>query len=154
MWMISKTDIFYTIHKKTKALISQGADMNEGKKTVLIVDDEEMMLDIEDLMLQRIGYNTLKASNSTEACQLYKNEKEHIDLVVLDLIMPGENGTTTYKRLKRINPDIRVLISTGFGRDGNLEEILTDSHNGFIQKPFKFEELIKKIDAILPKNVS
>jgi CheY-like chemotaxis protein len=126
--------------------------MNEGKKTVLIVDDEEILIDIEDSMLQRIGYNTLKASNSAEACQLYNDEKEHIDLVVLDIIMPDENGTTTYKRLKRINPDIRVLISTGYGRDEDIEEILTDSRNGFIQKPFKFKEFINKIDAILPIN--
>jgi len=125
--------------------------MNEGKKTVLIVDDEEKILDIEDFMLQKIGYNTLKARNSAEACQLYHDEKEHIDFVILDMIMPDENGTTTYKRLKRINPDIRVLISTGFGRDRNLEEILTDSHNEFIQKPFRFKEFIKKIDTILPK---
>jgi CheY-like chemotaxis protein len=126
--------------------------MNEGKKTVLIVDDEEILIDIEDSMLQRIGYNTLKASNSAEACQLYNDEKEQIDLVVLDIIMPDENGTTTYKRLKRINPDIRVLISTGYGRDEDIEEILTDSRNGFIQKPFKFKEFINKIDAILPIN--
>lgn len=128
--------------------------MSERKKTVLIVDDEEMILDIEDLMLQRIGYNTLKANNSAEACQVYNDEKENIDLVVLDMIMPDESGSTTYKRLKRINPDIRILISTGFGRDSNIEEILTDGHNGFIQKPFKFNEFIKKIDAILPKNFS
>ena len=154
MWIISKTDIFFTIHNNNAAFIWQGVDMNEGKKTVLIVDDEEQILDIEDLMLQRIGYNTLKARNSVKACQLYKDEKENIDFVILDMIMPDENGTTTYKRLKRINPDIRVLISTGFGRDRNLEEILTDSHNGFIQKPFNFREFIKEIDAILPKNLS
>ena len=126
--------------------------MNGIKGTVLVVDDEALVLDMETAMLQRIGFNTLTASNSAEACQVFNDKKDHIDLVVLDVIMPDENGTTTYKRLKRINPEIRVLISTGFGRDRNIEEILTDSHNGFIQKPFKFKEFIKKIDAILPKN--
>lgn len=135
-------------------LMEPGIDMNKKKKTVLIVDDEEMILDIEDLMLQRSGYNTLKASNSAEACRVYDDEKDNIDLVVLDVIMPDENGTTTYRRLKRINPDIRVLISTGWGSDRNIEEILSDRHNGFIQKPFKFKEFINKIDAILPKNFS
>ena len=56
--------------------------MNTGKKTVLIVDDEEIILDIEDLMLKRIGYNTLKARNSAEACQLYNDEKEHIERIL------------------------------------------------------------------------
>ena len=126
--------------------------MNEGKKTVLIVDDEEILIDIEDSMLQRIGYNTLKASNSAEACQLYNDEKEQIDLVVLDIIMPDENGTTTYKRLKRINTDVKVLVSTGYGRDGNVEEILNDSQNALILKPFKFVEFSSKIDKILSLN--
>lgn len=123
--------------------------MNEGKKTVLIVDDEEMMLDIEALMLRRIGFDILKASNSLEACQLYQNEKDRIDLVVLDMIMPGENGAATYKRLKMMNPDIKVLISTGYGTDGDVEAILNDGQNGFIQKPFQFKEFTSKIDAIL-----
>ena len=123
--------------------------MNAEKGTVLVVDDEALVLDMEATMLQRIGFNTLKASNSAEACQVFNDEKEHIDLVVLDVIMPGENGTVTYKRLKRMNPDIRVLISTGYGTDGEIEEIVKDSQNGLIQKPFKFKEFTSKIEAIL-----
>jgi len=123
--------------------------MNERKGTVLVVDDEEMALYVEILMLRRIGYNTLQASNSAEACQLYRNEKDHIDLVVLDMILPDENGATTYKVLKRINPDIKVLISTGYGTDENVQQILNDSQNGLIQKPFKFKEFTSKLETIL-----
>ena len=126
--------------------------MNGEKGTVLIVDDEELVLDMEATMLQRIGFNTLKASNSAEACQVFNAEKEHIDLVILDVIMPDENGTVTYKRLKRMNPDIRVLISTGYGTDGEVQEIVKDSQNGLIQKPFKFKEFSSKIEAILWSN--
>ena len=107
--------------------------MNERKGTVLVVDDEDMALYVEILMLRRIGYNTLQASNSAEACQLYRNEKDHIDLVVLDMILPDENGATTYKVLKRINPDIKVLISTGYGTDENVQQILNDGQIGLIQ---------------------
>ena len=97
--------------------------MNEPKGTVLVVDDEEMALYVEVLMLERIGYNTLQATSSAEACQLYRNEKDNIDLVVLDMILPDENGAATYKVLRKINPDIRVLVSTGYGTDDNVRQI-------------------------------
>jgi DNA-binding NtrC family response regulator len=130
----------------------RGTNMNERKGTVLVVDDEDMALYVEILMLRRIGYNTLQASNSAEACQLYRNEKDHIELVVLDMVLPDENGATTYKVLKRINPDIKVLISTGYGTDENVQQILNDSQNGLIQKPFKFKQFTSKVETILSIN--
>jgi CheY-like chemotaxis protein len=126
--------------------------MNEQKGTVLVVDDEELVLDLEASMLQRIGYQTLKASNSAEACQLFNDNNKQIDLVILDMIMPDENGATTYKRLKMINPDVKVLVSTGYGRDGSVEEILNDNQNRLILKPFKFVEFTDKIDTMMSLN--
>jgi CheY-like chemotaxis protein len=126
--------------------------MNEPKGTVLVVDDEEMALYVEVLMLERIGYNTLQATNSEEACQLYRDEKDHIDLVVLDMILPDENGAATYKVLRRINPDIKVLVSTGYGTDENVRQILSDRQNGLIQKPFKFKQFTSKVETILSVN--
>ena len=123
--------------------------MENDKRTVLIVDDEEVVLDVEGLMLKKMGFNILKANNSAKACRLYKNKKDDIDLVILDMIMPGDNGAVTYKKLKTINPGIRVLISSGFWKDLNVKAILSDGKNSFIQKPFKFAELNKKIDSIL-----
>jgi DNA-binding NtrC family response regulator len=126
--------------------------MNEQKGTVLVVDDEEMVLELEVSMLHRIGYDTLKASNSAEACQLFSDNNGQIDLVILDMIMPDENGAITYKRLKMINPDVKVLISTGYGRDEYVEEILNDNQNRIILKPFKFVEFTDKIDTMLSYN--
>jgi DNA-binding NtrC family response regulator len=123
--------------------------MKYDKRTILIVDDEEMVLDVEALMLERMGFKTLKANSSEKACQLYRDKKDNIDLVILDMIMPGDNGAVIYKKLKRINSGIRVLISSGFWKDINVKEILNDGHNSFIQKPFKFDEFNKKIDSIL-----
>ena len=100
-------------------------------------------------ILRKIGFNTLKANNSVEACSLYEDKKEHIDIVVLDMRMPDENGTDTYKRLKRMNPDIRVLISTGSEKDRDVDEILNDGQNGFIKKPFKFDEFTSNVNTIL-----
>ena len=123
--------------------------MQDEKRTILIVDDEEMVLDVEALMLERMGFKTLKANSSEKAYQLYRDKKDNIDLVILDMIMPGDNGAVIYKKLKKINSGIRVLISSGFWKDINVREILRDGHNSFIQKPFKFAEFNKKIDAIL-----
>ena len=126
--------------------------MNETKGTILVVDDEELVLDVEVTLLQRMGYNTLMARNSREACQLFKDKSEQIDLVILDMIMPDENGATTYKCLKSINPDVKVLISTGYFKDSKVEEILNDSQNELIMKPFKLGEFSNKIDTILSLN--
>jgi len=123
--------------------------MDKEKRTALIVDDEKIVLDVESLILQKMGFNTLKASNSVEACRLYEDKKEHIDIVVLDMLMPDEKGTDTYKKLKRINPDIRVLISSGLEKDRDVDEILSDGQNGFIKKPFKFDEFAFNVDTIL-----
>ena len=123
--------------------------MKNEKRAVLIVDDEEMVLDIEALMLERMGFKTLKANSSQKAYQLYRDKKDNIDLVVLDMIMPGDNGAVIYKKLKRINSGIKVLVSSGFWKDINVREILNDGRNSFIQKPFKFAEFNKKIDSIL-----
>ena len=123
--------------------------METNKRTVLIVDDEEVVLDVEGLMLKKMGFNILKANNSRKACSLYKNKQEDIDLVILDMIMPGDNGAVTYKKLKTINPGLKVLISSGFWKDLNVKAILSDGPNSFIQKPFKFAEFNKKIDSIL-----
>ncbi len=123
--------------------------MKDEKRTILIVDDEEMVLNIEALMLEKMGFKTLKANSSEKAYKLYRDKKDNIDLVVLDMIMPGDNGAVIYKKLKRINSGIRVLISSGFWKDINVRAILNDGHNSFIQKPFKFAEFNKKIDAIL-----
>jgi DNA-binding NtrC family response regulator len=123
--------------------------MENDKRTVLIVDDEEMVLDVEGLMLKKMGFNILKANSSKKACRLYRNKKDDIDLVILDMLMPGDHGAVTYKKLKMINPGIKVLISSGFWKDLNVKAILSDGPNSFIQKPFKFAEFTKKIDSIL-----
>ena len=123
--------------------------MKDGKQTILIVDDEQVVLDVEALMLQRMGFKILKANCPEKAYQIYSVEKDNIDLVVLDMLMPGESGAVAYQKMKKMKSDIKVLISSGSWRDINVKEILNDRQNGFIQKPFKFEELNKKVDSIL-----
>jgi len=124
----------------------------KNQRTALIVDDEEIIVEIVEFMFQKIGFEILIAKNSAQACQLYQDEKDNIDLVVLDMIMPDENGANTYKQLKKINPNIKVLVSSGMGKDSAVKEILNDLPNGFLSKPFKFDEFTKSVDSILSRN--
>ena len=125
--------------------------MKDEKRTVLIVDDEKLVLDVEALMMEKMGFNTLKANRPEKAYQIYEVEKDNIDLVILDMLMPGDNGAEAYQKLKKIKPGIKVLVSSGFWCDMHVKEILSDQQNSFIQKPFKFEELSEKVDSILSR---
>jgi len=123
--------------------------MHKGEGTVLLVDDEEIIINVGKPMLQKIGYRTLVAKSGNEALKIYQQKKGRISLVILDMIMPEMGGGETYDRLKAINPEIKVLLSTGYSINGQAAEILKRGCNGFIQKPFNMEELSQKIKSVL-----
>jgi len=123
----------------------------EGTETVFLVDDEDMIVDIGQKTLKKMGYDVMTARNGKEALEIYKENQARIDIVVLDMIMPGMGGGETYDRLKRINPNVKVLLSSGFSIEGQASEILKRGCNGFIQKPFKMRHLSQKIRDIIEK---
>jgi two-component system cell cycle sensor histidine kinase/response regulator CckA len=120
-----------------------------GTETVLLVDDEEMILDIGRDLLNAMGYKVLTARSGREAVQLYKKGKDSFDLVILDMIMPDMGGGETFDLLKGINPGIKVLLSSGYSIDGQAAEIMSRGCDGFIQKPFNMKELSNKIRKVL-----
>jgi two-component system cell cycle sensor histidine kinase/response regulator CckA len=121
----------------------------EGNGTILLVDDEAMVLDVGVKMLKKLGYEVLTAEGGKKAIDLYKVNKDKIDMVILDMIMPDMGGGDTYDRLKEINPEIKVLLSSGYSMDGQAKKIIKRGCNGFIQKPFTMKELSRKIREIL-----
>jgi len=122
-----------------------------GKETVLFVDDEDMVIEGCGEMLTKMGYNVLIARNGKDALEIYKENQDKIDIVIIDMIMPIMNGAETYDRLKKMYPDIKVLLSSGHSVNGQATEILERGCNGFIQKPFTIEVLSEKIREILGK---
>jgi two-component system cell cycle sensor histidine kinase/response regulator CckA len=125
-----------------------------GTDTVLLVDDEEMVLEVGEEILKELGYTVLMARSGNEAIDLLSkgpNLPSAPDLVILDMIMPGMAGGETYDRLKEIDPDIKVLLSSGYSIDGQAQEIMDRGCNGFIQKPFSMRELSGRIREILDK---
>ncbi len=124
-------------------------DTLRGTETVLFVDDEDMIIEVAKEVLENLGYNVLTARSGKEAIEIYEENKEHIDIVLLDMIMPNMSGSDTYDRMKAIDPDIKVLLSSGYSIDGQATEILDRGCNGFIQKPFKMKELSQKLRQVL-----
>ena len=118
------------------------------KDTILLVDDEQVVLDVGTLMIKKFGYKVLLAANGMEASQIFQDNIDDICLVVLDMQLPDENGSTTCKRLKEIRPDVKVLHTSGLGRTPNGSSFACGC-KGFLLKPFRMEELSKKLKELL-----
>jgi two-component system, cell cycle sensor histidine kinase and response regulator CckA len=130
--------------------------IQSGTETVLFVDDEAGIVDVSRLILQRLGYRVLTAQSGREAVEIYHERHAAIDLVILDMIMPGMSGSDTYNELKKIRPDVKVVLSSGYSINGQAKKILDRGCMGFIQKPFSMRDLSVKLrqilDTPLPEN--
>ncbi len=122
-----------------------------GEGTILIVDDEEMVRTIAVTILEEIGYEILSAANGEEAIEIYKKNSDRIDLVILDMIMPKLNGRETFEQLKSINPNVKVLISSGFTKEGDFAEMKKNGVLGFIRKPYRRVELCRKVSELISR---
>jgi CheY-like chemotaxis protein len=137
--------------KKVRKVVKTAERLVKGTGTVLLVDDEEVILEVGRELLEALGYRVLLAQDGKEAVKVYGKNQDQIDIVVLDVVMPGMGGGEAYDRMKDINPDIKVLLSSGFSIDGEASKILERGCNGFIQKPFTMKELSGEIGKILKR---
>ena len=119
------------------------------KSAVLLVDDEEIVLEVWNQILQKMGYFVIEAKNGKDAIEIYKVKKSRISLVIIDLSMPVMDGERTSERLKAINPEIKILLSTGWNLAGRAAEKLKYCCDGIIQKPYTMKELSAKMAEIL-----
>jgi len=126
--------------------------ISKGTGTILLVDDEEMVLEVGEKLLKVMGYQVLTAREGREAIEVYKKHREIIDLVLLDIVMPNMKGGEVFDRLKEINPEIKVLLASGYSIDGEANKILERGCSGFIQKPFDMKQLSEAIRTILENN--
>lgn len=120
-----------------------------GTETVLLVDDEGVIADVGTEMLQMMGYDVFVARDGREALMLYDENRDRIDMVILDMIMPEMSGGETFDRLKETDPGIKVLLSSGYSLNGRAKDIINRGCKGFIQKPFSVKELSHKIRDVL-----
>jgi PAS domain S-box-containing protein len=125
----------------------------KGEETILIVDDEEVIINVSRMILEALGYRVFMARSGQEAIEVYKAKKEEIKLVILDMIMPAMGGENTFDLLKTIDPDLKVILSSGYSINDQATRIMERGCQAFIQKPFGARELSQKIREVLDKNV-
>ncbi len=126
-----------------------GEKILKGSETVLLVDDEDMILNVGEQFLEKMGYTVLIAKGGKEAIEICEKGKDKIDIVILDMIMPDMGGGETHDRIRDISPDMKILLSSGYSIKGHATEILERGCNGFIQKPFDMKGLSWKLREIL-----
>ena len=137
--------------KKIETVAKTAEQIAKGIGTILFADDEAVVLKIGIKMLEKLGYTALEAKSGIEAIEIYKANKDKIDLVILDMIMPDMGGGEAYDRMKEINPNVKVLLSSGYSIEGQATEILERGCNAFIQKPFNMTELTGAIREFFDK---
>lgn len=120
-----------------------------GNESILLVDDEERILTVGREICKALGYSVITADSGKEALKIYKKRKDKINLVILDMIMPNMNGLETFLELKKINPDVKVLLSTGYSIDEKAQEMLKQGCKGYILKPYSVIDFSHKLREII-----
>lgn len=133
--------------KNTKT--SESSENSLANSTILIIDDEEVISDMTAEMLQSFDCNTHTYTNGMDAVDFYKQSWKKVDLIILDMIMPGWDGEETYMRLREINPALKVILCSGYNADGKAQKIIDAGCNAFMHKPFQQDELISTITQVI-----
>ncbi len=153
----SKTGVgtVFEIFFPKKEFLEQASDSKESAKlaigtgTILVIDDEPMMCKMATKMLEKCGYETMTAPDGLSGIEMYENMSDIINLVLLDMAMPGLSGKETFLALQKINPDIKVLLTSGFHQDERVQSVLSLGIKGFVQKPYDIYALAQSVEMIL-----
>jgi len=142
--------VYLFASKKTvNAEVKENRRVLKGTETLLVVDDEPTILKVTGDLLQTLGYQVFRATGGREAVELYRTHHDRIDLVILDMVMPVWGGGETFDELKRINPRIKAILSSGYSLNGEAKTILGRGVKAFIQKPFLVDQVSRTIREVL-----
>ena len=146
-------EIYFPASKGNEAMEETGPvkESSRGRETILLVDDEQENMVVMKELLEDLGYQIICAGSGQEATAIYMMKKESIALVILDMIMPVMGGGQTFDSLRAIDPGVKVILSSGYGIEGEARSILDRGCNGFIQKPFLINDLSRIIREVLEK---
>ena len=124
-------------------------EQNNGKKTILIVDDEKLVRDVWNRFLSRQDYHVIESENGEEAVELFRQQNKEIDLIILDMNMPGMGGIQCLNELQKINPDAPILISSGYFGESEAEIKKKHSTVRFVPKPIELKKMSLIVRQIL-----
>jgi CheY-like chemotaxis protein len=125
------------------------APLPSGRETILVVDDETAILGLAETLLDRFGYQVLRAENGEQALSLMATREVPVDLVILDLNMPGMGGRNCLQALRADYPQVPVLIASGYAPSGSERDTLTAGAAGFIGKPYQLEEMLRVVRNVI-----
>jgi CheY-like chemotaxis protein len=124
-------------------------EITKRHETILLIDDEKRVTDATCDVIREIGYTVLTANSGMEGIQKYMENSENIDLVILDMVMPGLSGCETFDYIRKINPEVKVLLSCGYSQNGEIGGLLKQGCCGFLQKPYNLNQISDKINSVL-----
>ncbi|MBN2343073.1 MAG: response regulator [Deltaproteobacteria bacterium] len=140
--------------EKRERAVHSGGHTQRGqsrKMHILLVDDEEVVCAATEEMLKRLNYDVTSMRSGAEAIEYYEHHWEHIDLIVLDMMMPEMDGVEVFSKIRKVNPDANVLVSSGYS-DNDKARILTEQGaRGYLQKPFRLAQLSETVRSVLKK---
>ena len=131
--------------------MGSAAELPGGTETILIVDDHETIWDFLIEALQKLGYSVLLAENGLDAVEIYRENPHEIDLVLLDMIMPKAGGHQTFFQIRAIDPEAKILLSSGFVSENEVQDLLSQGACGFLPKPHRLPVVAKAIREVLDR---
>ncbi|MEZ4529329.1 MAG: response regulator [Desulfobacterales bacterium] len=130
-------------------MIKDDAASEKEAKSILVIEDEEMVLEVAHAMIERMGYAVLSAANGAEAVRVAEQHRGKIHLAILDLGLPDMEGKEVYSHLIRLRPEMRIIVCSGDSAEGTPREIMKAGARGFIQKPYNYDSLLNVITKVL-----
>ncbi|MCW8930466.1 MAG: response regulator, partial [Gammaproteobacteria bacterium] len=140
---------FKSSDQQPEETIDEKQSLPKGKVSILLVDDEELIRNYTQELFEQYDYQIKTCANGLEAIKFFSQSKDNIDLVILDMMMPQMGGRETFHQLKLIDPDVKVIVASGYGADEEVQTMLNDGVVDFIQKPFTMESLSKILQKVL-----
>lgn len=142
--------LFFPVAQRHLCILPQrDLDGEGGSGCILVVDDEQVIRATASAILEDLGYTVLLASNGREGVTQYQRHMNEIDLVILDMIMPQMSGPACFQKIRSLNPHARVLISSGYSKEGSMEKLVQEGIQGFVKKPYRRIELATAVAAAL-----
>lgn len=123
-----------------------------GKAKILVIDDDKDIREIIKLLLEALGYKIFTAENGSDAIDIFKEKNNEIDLVLLDMMIPEMDSEQIFLALKKIKPDVKTVLSSGYKKNSKAEKIIDKGVLGFIQKPYHLDELSNVISDVIKKS--